>query len=879
MLEREVNDQRITVDGKFFRLGEGKFYPTGVTYGPFSPNERGEHLPSSEQAAKDLDQIVELGANTLRVYHTPPKWFLDQAHERGLKLLVDVAWWKTGCFLDSEDGRTEARNAIREAVRSIDRHPAVFAISLVNEIAPDVVRWHGDKAVGCFIDELAGIAHEADPGVLVTFGNYPPTEYLSASNIDFVSFNVYLHEPEALKRYLSHLQMLADAKPLLISEIGIDSKAEGVDAQSEMLAWQIEAIYRGGAAGAVVFSYTDEWFKDGKDLDGWDFGLVCRKREPKPAFDAVRRTFESAPYFPLKSAPKVSVVVATYNGGKTLRGCLHSLKKLNYPDYEVIVVDDGSKDSVPEIAQSIDGIRYIRQDNMGLSVARNTGLHAATGGIVAYTDDDCRADEDWLYYLAGDLAGSEFKAMGGHNFLPLDDGLTAAAVMAAPGGPIHVMLTETEAEHIPGCNMAFYKCALDEIGGFDPIYRKAGDDVDVCWRLVQAGHRIGFNPAGFVWHYRRSTVQAYLKQQVGYGEAEALLQRKHPEYFSATGGGKWHGRIYAPASWFSMGAERIYRGAFGEGMFQTIYSGGMDWQLASHTSLERQIFITLPLVLAALVWGNWLVVLLALAAVGSWWGVCVYAGCRSPIAKSKRRWWSRPLVSCLYLLQPLYRGWARHSERFIVQQTSLNSRETLDTLSLKRKKDSFELASYWSEEPLPRAVLLDGLLERLPKDGWQAHADAGWGQHDLQLNGSRWCRLLLTTASEWHKGGRVMLRCRMATESSLLAKLLMFFALVAVVLVTGLPIESGWKWCFIYALPVGLILWLRNRRQALRRIFSVVLDQEAAKAGWKKVGDKAVEMPVSEPVGASVNNAKSTPTSPPVYSPEWFSIWNSSSTF
>ena len=879
MPERDTDKMRVTVDGKFFRFGEEKFYPKGVTYGPFSPNAQGEHLPVMQQAARDLDQIVDLGANTLRVYHTPPKWFLDLAHQRGLKLLVDVAWWKTGCFLETENNRSEARNAIREAVRSVGGHPAVFAFSLVNEIAPDVVRWHGDKSVGDFVDELADVAHEEDPKCLVTFGNYPPTEYLSARNIDFVSFNVYLHERAALKQYLSHLQMLADAKPLLMSELGIDSKAEGEAAQSEILGWQLETIYRGGAAGAVVFSYTDEWFKDGQDLDGWKFGLVDRQRDPKSAFQTVKKAFGRAPYFSLKSAPKVSVVVATYNGGKTLRGCLHSLKKLNYPDYEVIVVDDGSRDSVPEIAQSIDGVRYIRQDNMGLSVARNTGLHAATGEIIAYTDDDCRADEDWLYYLAGDLAGSDFKAMGGHNFLPPDDGLTAAAVMAAPGGPIHVMLTETEAEHIPGCNMAFYKDALQEIGGFDPIYRKAGDDVDVCWRLVQAGHRIGFNPAGFVWHYRRSTIGAYLKQQVGYGEAEALLQRKHPEYFSATGGGIWHGRIYAPASWFSMGAERIYRGTFGEGMFQTIYSGGMDWQLASHTSLERQIFITLPLVLAALVWGNWLAVILAVAAVGSWLGVCVYAGFKSPIVASKQRWWSRPLVSGLYLLQPLYRGWARYSERFIVQQTSLNSRESLDTLSLKRQPDSFELASYWSEEPLPRAVLLEGLLTRLQQDGWQAHADAGWSEHDLQLNGSRWCRLLLTTASEWHKGGKVMLRCRMTTESSLLAKVLMFFALVAVLLVTGLPIESAWKWCFIYALPVGLILWLRNRRQALRRIFSVILDQEAAKADWKKVGGKTVETPVSAPVRAAVNNAKSTPPSPPVYAPEWFSIWNSSSTF
>ena len=105
-----------------------------------------------------------------------------------------------------------------------------------------------------------------------------------------------------------------------------------------------------------------------------------------------------------------------------------------------------------------------------------------------------------------------------------------------------------------------------EIGGFDPIFIKAGDDVDVCWRLQERGYKIGFSPAGFVWHYRRSTVRAYLRQQRGYGEAEALLVRRHPEYFSAFGGSIWQGRIYSNAS-FGVILRRpiIYHGLFGCG--------------------------------------------------------------------------------------------------------------------------------------------------------------------------------------------------------------------------------------------------------------------------------------------------------------------------
>src|SRR6185436_9318866 len=162
----------------------------------------------------------------------------------------------------------------------------------------------------------------------------------------------------------------------------------------------------------------------------------------------------------------------------------------------------------------------------------------------------------------------------------------------------HVMLTDREAEHIPGCNMAFYKWALEEIGGFDPIFRKAGDDVDVCWRLQHLGHKIGFSPSGFVWHYRRPTIRGYLKQQAGYGEAEALLTRKHPEYFNSFGQGIWRGRIYSAAKpGVVVGANVIYHGACASGFFQSMYAASPALPLMLCTSLAFHTFVNVPLLL------------------------------------------------------------------------------------------------------------------------------------------------------------------------------------------------------------------------------------------------------------------------------------------
>ncbi len=105
--------------------------------------------------------------------------------------------------------------------------PAIQAYSIGNEIPPDVVRWHGAKRVERFLRELMDVAKQADPQRLVTYANYPPTEYLDLSFLDFVTFNVYLHEREQFRRYLLRLQNLVGEQPLVLGEIGMDTLRHG----------------------------------------------------------------------------------------------------------------------------------------------------------------------------------------------------------------------------------------------------------------------------------------------------------------------------------------------------------------------------------------------------------------------------------------------------------------------------------------------------------------------------------------------------------------------------------------------------------------------------------------------------------------------------
>jgi O-antigen biosynthesis protein len=817
--------RRVSVDGKFFRLGERKFFVKGITYGPFAPSERGDTFASAEQTGRDFAQIRDLGANVVRVYHVPAKWFLDLALEHQLRVLVDIPWQKHLCFLDSPRSQQEARGAVRDAVRSCDRHPAVFAFSIVNEIPADVVRWSGVKAVSNFIDELVEEAKAIDPDCLCTFSSYPPTEYLQSSNVDFLCFNVYLHQQKSFENYLARLQVLAGAKPLLLGEFGVDSIREGEDAKCEMLAWQIETAFRAGLAGTVVFSFTDDWHRGGQQIEDWGFGLTTRERKPKSSFSVVRKSYEAAPYFPLPRYPKVSVVVATYNGARTLKTCLDSVTRLNYPDYEVIVVDDGSTDSTPEIVQLHASIRYIRQPNLGLSVARNTGISASSGEIVAFTDSDCRADEDWLYCIAGDLLRGGFEGIGGHNFLPPEDSAVAAAVMASPGGPAHVMLTDREAEHVPGCNMAFYKYALVDIGGFDGVFRKAGDDVDVCWRLLEHGYKIGFSPAGFVWHYRRSTVGAYLKQQSGYGEAEALLSHKHPEYFSMFGGSIWRGRIYSHASvGVTVRRAVIYHGLFGSGFFQKLYTPAPAYGLMLCTSLEYHVLVTLPLAVLSISVPALLPLLLTSVSVTL--GVCIAAAVQAELPRRKRRIWSRPLVALLFLLQPIVRGWSRYKWRLTVRR---EPRTRIQPVAGAREIAATQpgVAYYWSETGVERLDFLRQVLRRLEDDGWQTKPDTGWKDHDVEIYGQRWARLRLTTVAEGFGQGRAAIRCRLDANWSLRAKLVFWALLGAELALVGL-FGDAQPWLWMVLLTVPLAGWfLETQKRNLQAIVTVVLNRAA----------------------------------------------------
>jgi len=711
---------------------------------------------------RDFALMAAAGINAVRIPHTmPPRALLDLAAACGLHVMVGLsAEQYIGFLIDRRRDAPDIVDLVRAKVRSCAGHPALLCYALGNEIPAPMARWLGRRKVERYLERLYRVVKEADPDGLVTYVNYPTTEYLRLPFLDLLCFNVYLESQERFDAYLARLQNLAGDRPLVMSELGLDSLRNGEDIQARSLDWQVRTTFAAGCAGVFVFSWTDEWYRHENDVPDWLFGLTRADRLPKPALAAVREAFAEAPFAPGLPWPRVSVVVCTYNGARTIRDCLDGLSRLDYPDYEVIVVDDGSTDATGVIARQYD-CRLIQTENQGLANARNTGLAAATGEIIAYLDDDAYPDPDWLTYLAATFLRTPYAGVGGPNIAPPGDGPIAECVARAPGGPVHVLVTDREAEHIPGCNMAFRKSCLEAIGGFDPQFRTAGDDVDVCWRLQERGWTLGFHPAAMVWHHRRNSLRTYWRQQIGYGRAEAMLERKWPEKYNGPGHVRWVGRIYGSGLTHALGwrRPRVYHGVWGGAPFQSLYQPAPSLLGSLPQMPEWYLMIASLVTIAAFsaVWRPFqlAVPLLAVAIVPplaqAWLSAMRASFPEMRAAPWPTRVRRRLLTALLHLAQPLARlrgrlkegltPWRRHGTPALAPLWPVTT-------------------SIWTEHRQELDQRLKEMEEGLRAEGACVLRGGRHDRWDLEVRGGFFGAARLLLGVEEHPGGHQMLRLR-----------------------------------------------------------------------------------------------------------------------
>ncbi|MGE0444197.1 MAG: glycosyltransferase [Vicinamibacterales bacterium] len=797
-----------------------RFVIKGVAYGTFAPDRDGVQFPAPSVVANDFARMAAAGINTVRTYTVPPEWLFDEAARHGLRLMAGIPWAQHVAFLDDKSLARQVRREAVDVVRRLGAHPAALLFAVGNEIPPSVVRWHGQARVERFLRELAGDVKGAAPEALLTYVNFPPTEFLDLSPFDVCAFNVYLHREADLRAYLARLQHIAGNTPLLLAEAGADSIREGLDGQARITAMHLRTAFAEGACGAVAFSWTDEWWRGGHDVRDWAFGLVDAARQPKPALAAVEQAFAEAPFSARERAtwPKVSVIVCGYNAADTLPDCFDSLAKLTYPDVEILFVNDGSRDQSSEIARRYPSITLIEIPNGGLSAARNVGLAAATGELVAYTDADVRVDPDWLTYLVQPFLTSDVVGSGGPNVIPADDPWVAQCVARAPGGPTQVLLDDRIAEHVPGCNMAFRRDALLAIGGFNPVYLRAGDDVDVCWRLQARGQRIGFAPAALVWHHHRASVKAYWRQQVGYGEGETWLDAHHPEKFI---GGQmlWRGRIYSPLPFVrSLACTRINFGVWGTASFPSVYSTDVHPAQFLPHSPGWMLGATLMLLAGFLGMASPFVgaTALLLAAGSLGWAVTIgrcftfalrsdlpgatvlggtgLGGTRVPQLRT------RLLIAWLHVIQPVARLYGR--VRGMLSPPPSITPEHVTRVPWKAPMPSLRDAGralllliggtterdFWSEQWASHPTLLTeiGGVLRAARPAPRVETDDGWhADRDVSVGVGRWGWVHIRALVEEHAQGRCLLRVAMRLRPSFAGIVFAVLSAVALVAITS----------------------------------------------------------------------------------------------
>ncbi|CAN5386014.1 hypothetical protein BH23ACT9_BH23ACT9_05350 [soil metagenome] len=803
----EIDTHRIAVDGKQFRLGRQRFHPRGVTYGTFMPRGDGHLFPEVAQIKDDFAAIAESGFTVVRTYTAPPDDVLDAAAATELKLVADLFYpdWRYLVGSDPRERRRmvrEATAAVRESTRRLAGCEQVMALSVGNEIPADAIRWHGTHAVGHALAGLGDAVREEDPEVLVTYGNYPTAEYLPLPSMDFLMFNVYLEEREAFRRYLTRLQHLAGDRPLVLGEMGLHAGegTTGEQRQADLLGWQMEVALERGVAGSFVFSWTDEWAVGGVPVDQWRFGLTQADRSPRPAL-RVAETWNACDVADLRDDwPSISVVICAYNAGATLDECLRHTCALDYPDLEVVVVDDGSTDDTAAIARRHPRARLVEIPHAGLGVARNAGWAAADGDLVAYLDSDAYPSPEWPYYLVlGMDDDPHVGGVGGPNVPPTDDPPGAHQVARAPGGPVHVLLSDDRAEHVPGCNMAFRRRVLADAGGFDPVYESAGDDVDVCWKILNRGWEIAFHPAALVWHHRRAGTRPYLRQQRGYGRSEALVEARHPDRFTPLGTARWRGIIYdsfAP----SVTRQRVYRGLYGAAAYQSVYRGGghtLDLAHQVGVPLSVPALATAPLALLHPLLGlpaAVAIVLLATLAI-------IDAAQATPprhLRVSTIRF--RLGVAMLHLLQPLVRTWGR------MRHGPVARRDAASEVTIPGPAQRTAGGQLILPAATDRAEVSAGIIAALRRAGLRVIPATGWEDHDGIVLGSTLIQGHLLTSGAPVGCVQVALRLRVLPIRAVVA-------VVAVVAITITIPVVGLVAALLCAAEIGR--GLRRRRQVI----------------------------------------------------------------
>src|SRR5271166_5265574 len=303
-----------------------------------------------------LDDLKQVHATALILTEAQSNPNLDLASTVGLYSLVELEIAPEEILDRRKLGEVTSR--IEHTVNIHKGRPGLLGFLINCPITQDVLRAYGLGKVRRVLRDVMDLIKSRNVDTLVAIRHRPETRALTMLEEDFIYGDVPSLAPVELRDYVVSLHNLAEARPLVIEF------SQSSPGQDEAVA----VAFGTGAAGVVAPPVPTPASPDFT-------GAIMMKASELMPFVTLNGTCPPA----LPKTPMVSVVICAYNAERTMLPCLESLRKLDYPNFEVIIVDDGSRDRTAEISMDFPEFRLIRQPNKGLSVARNVGMQAARG--------------------------------------------------------------------------------------------------------------------------------------------------------------------------------------------------------------------------------------------------------------------------------------------------------------------------------------------------------------------------------------------------------------------------------------------------------------------------------------------------------------------
>ncbi|MDQ3813771.1 MAG: glycosyltransferase, partial [Armatimonadota bacterium] len=277
----------------------------------------------------------------------------------------------------------------------------------------------------------------------------------------------------------------------------------------------------------------------------------------------------------------------------------------------------------------------------------------------------------------------------------------------------------------------------------------------------------------------------YLRQQAGYGEAEALLWFDHPNKFNLRGEGRWRGALYgASLKGLRFGQDTIYHGIFGTSLFQTLYQPGVAHWAMLPSTLEWHCGIFF-FALVAVFWKPALGIVVAMLGLSVL--VALLQAEQAPLSSRYRGLPSRLLIAALCYAQPLVRSWVRYRTRFFppIPKTE----PPVLTHGAGLPFHGVLVVEYWDEAWRERTRLIERVIDYLSDHHWAIETDSGWSNWDITIYCHPWTSVRLCTAQEDHGSGKRLIRVRYALQMTGYTKLIsMICAMTAVAAILHAPL-------------------------------------------------------------------------------------------